>query len=197
MRSNGRKPAGRPVVSENTGLKVFDERVSLFRMAMRSIGWFCVLLGLTAGAIDGFGNGTYLLIASGGCLWLALIVDRVAAAGEYYYRMVKPSPTDMVGQIKLRMNRVDGAFDEAVSLMADLQRELQAAEAARRQVMADAKRQQELAKVDEATAKLIQEILLADAKKAARVQRKQQLLYFAAGVLVSIPVGIMVNLISP
>ncbi|WP_433355567.1 hypothetical protein ACQP25_17085 [Microtetraspora malaysiensis] len=96
-----------------------------------------------------------------------------------------------------RVERVNTAFAEATSLMDDLRRDLEVQKAARQALLAEAEDQQRLLEVNEEQAEKIRQILIGETKKTIRAERRQQWLFFALGVLVSIPVGVAINLLVP
>ncbi|MFD0883373.1 hypothetical protein ACFQ08_02205 [Streptosporangium algeriense] len=96
-----------------------------------------------------------------------------------------------------RVEAVNVSFKEALSLMADLRRDLDAQQAARKQLITQAKEQQRLLSVNEKQAENIRQILAGETKAAIRTERRQQWMFFALGAAVSIPIGILINLFVP
>ncbi|WP_182887119.1 hypothetical protein [Microbispora sp. H10885] len=95
-----------------------------------------------------------------------------------------------------RIRAVSDAFTEAATLMNELQRDLKAQQAARETLLTEAQRQQKLLEVDKEQAEKIREILIGETKATIRAERRQQLLFFALGLVASVPIGVLVNWIS-
>ncbi|WP_440100046.1 hypothetical protein [Streptosporangium sp. H16] len=98
--------------------------------------------------------------------------------------------------LRRRVERVNEAFVEAATLMADLQRDLAAQQAAREELIAKADEQQRLLAVDQEQAENIRQILLGETKATIRAERRREMLFLGAGMLMSIPIGVLVNYIS-
>ncbi|MER7506094.1 hypothetical protein AB0L05_30480 [Nonomuraea pusilla] len=96
-----------------------------------------------------------------------------------------------------RITRINDAFAEAASLMEDLRRDLEAQQAARETLVAQAEEQQRLLEVNEEQAEKIRQILVGETKATIRAERRQQWMFFTLGVLVSIPIGVAINLLVP
>ncbi|MEU4407294.1 hypothetical protein AB0F88_22455 [Streptosporangium sp. NPDC023963] len=99
--------------------------------------------------------------------------------------------------LRRRVERVNEAFVEAAALMADLQRDLAAQQAAREELIAQAEEQQQLLTVDQEQAKNIRLLLIEGAKEANRAERGQQWMFFLLGTLVSVPIGVAINVFVP
>ncbi len=98
--------------------------------------------------------------------------------------------------LRLRVERVNKAFAEAATLMADLQRDLTAQQAAREELIAQAEEQQRLLAVDQEQAENIRQILVGETKATIRAERRREMLFLGAGLLMSVPIGVLVNYIS-
>ncbi|MBB6557272.1 hypothetical protein [Nonomuraea rubra] len=115
-------------------------------------------------------------------------------------RRIREAEEDPGKRLQRRIELVNAAFSEAGMLLQELQKDLEAQQATRTALIEEAKRQQELLAVNEEQAEKIRSILTHETKATIRAERRQQLAYFLAGVLVSailsIPIGIWVNSIS-
>ncbi|MEV4581887.1 hypothetical protein AB0K16_52510 [Nonomuraea jabiensis] len=113
---------------------------------------------------------------------------------------VEEAAEDPSERLQRRIDRVNVAFAEAASLMDELQRDLEAQQLTRAALLEEAQRQQELLALNEEQAEKIRGILVHETRSTIRAERRQQMIYFIAGVVVSallsIPIGIWVNSIS-
>ncbi|WP_182909344.1 hypothetical protein [Microbispora sp. H13382] len=117
-----------------------------------------------------------------------------AQSRSIYLDQAQPDP----GQ-RLR-NRIDGvnrAFTDVVRLMDDLRRDVEAQQAAREVLLTQAEEQQRLLSVNREQAEKIRQILVGETKATVRAERRQQWMFFALGVLVPIPIGVLINLLVP
>ncbi|MEO3871417.1 hypothetical protein ABGB18_21600 [Nonomuraea sp. B12E4] len=102
------------------------------------------------------------------------------------------------GQIlNRRVEQIKGAFSEATTLMEDLRRDLEAQQAARESLIAQAEEQQRLLEVNEGQAEKIRQILIGETKATIRAERRQQWMFFVLGLAASIPIGVMINILVP
>ncbi|MEV1168588.1 hypothetical protein [Nonomuraea sp. NPDC049784] len=99
--------------------------------------------------------------------------------------------------LQRRIELVNKAFAEAATLMADLQRDLASQQAARERLIAQAEEQQRLLEIDEDQAEKIRTILVGETQATIRAERRQQWMFFGLGILVSIPIGVAINLLVP
>lgn len=100
-------------------------------------------------------------------------------------------------RLRNRIAAVNDAFAEAVTLLDDLRRDLASQQAARAALEAQSEEQQRLLAIDEEQAGKIRKIIVGETKETIRAERRQQWMFFALGVAVSIPIGIMINLLVP
>lgn len=100
-------------------------------------------------------------------------------------------------RLQRRADAVNASFKEAISLMADLRRDLDAQQAARKKILNEAKAQQRLLSVNAEQAENIREILVGETKATISAERRTQWLFFALGAVVSIPIGVAINLLVP
>ncbi|MFI9841604.1 hypothetical protein ACIHFD_31535 [Nonomuraea sp. NPDC051941] len=111
-----------------------------------------------------------------------------------------PAKEDPAQVLRRRVQAVNQAFTEAVALMDLLRRDLDAQQAAREALLAEAERQQRLLELNEEEAEKIRQILIGETKASIRAGRRRELRFFLAGILLSaalsIPIGIWVNSIS-
>ncbi|MEV4016365.1 hypothetical protein AB0J35_38290 [Nonomuraea angiospora] len=112
---------------------------------------------------------------------------------------------DRIGQVaedpkkvlRDRVTRVNAAFAEATALMDELRRDLDAQQAARDALLAQAEEQQRLLEIDKEQAEKIRQILIGETKTTIRAERRQQWMFFALGVAASIPIGVAINMLVP
>ncbi|WP_431928586.1 hypothetical protein [Nonomuraea jabiensis] len=128
---------------------------------------------------------TALLVASLGLIWTHTR-RRIAAAAE------DPGQT-----LRRRIAEVNRAFAETASLMDDLGRDLEAQQVARDALVLQADEQQRLLEINQEQAEKIRHILVGETKSTIRAERRQQWMFFALGILVSIPIGVAINLLVP
>ncbi|MEV6154938.1 hypothetical protein AB0L53_31815 [Nonomuraea sp. NPDC052129] len=99
--------------------------------------------------------------------------------------------------LRHRLIQVNTAFAEAARLMDDLRRDLEAQQAAREALISQAEEQQRLLAIDQEQAEKIRQILVGETKATIRAERRQQWMFFALGVAMSIPIGVLINLLVP
>ncbi|GAA5046440.1 hypothetical protein HNP84_009722 [Thermocatellispora tengchongensis] len=113
---------------------------------------------------------------------------------------LRQAEEDPVEVLRRRIRRVNRAFDEAATLMQELQRDFAAQEAARDALIAQAEEQRQVLSVSKEDAEKIRKILTGETKETIRAELRREWGFFLAGVLVSaalsIPIGIWVNSIS-
>ncbi|UBU16652.1 hypothetical protein [Nonomuraea gerenzanensis] len=116
------------------------------------------------------------------------------------YERLSQAKEDPAEKLHRRVQAVNQAFAEAATLMDELQRDLEAQQATREALLAEAKHQQRLLELNKDEAENIRQILFGETKKTIRAERRRELVIFLAGVLLSaalsIPIGIWVNNIS-
>lgn len=84
-------------------------------------------------------------------------------------------------RLQRRVEAVNTAFDEALSLMGELRRDLKAQQAARKKLIDDAKTQQRLLSVNKDQAENIRQILVGETKATIRAARRREWMFFALG----------------
>ncbi|MFB4284874.1 hypothetical protein ACBJ59_57070 [Nonomuraea sp. MTCD27] len=99
-------------------------------------------------------------------------------------------------RLQTRIRAVNDAFAEAATLMDELRRDLEAQQTAREALLAEAERQQRLLEIDKEQAEKIRQILVGETKATIRAERRQQWMFFALGISMSVPIGVFVNWIS-
>jgi hypothetical protein len=132
-----------------------------------------------------FGGSVVLLLGAGVVLYVDRARPGAAADGA-----------DLSARLRERVEAVNAAFGEAAALMEDLRRDLAAQQAARQALVAETEQQRRLLAVDREQAERVRELLIEANLLERRRNRREQLLFFILGVIVSIPAGILVNLIS-
>ncbi|MFI6813247.1 hypothetical protein ACIBG7_12585 [Nonomuraea sp. NPDC050328] len=99
-------------------------------------------------------------------------------------------------KIQGRIQAVNDAFAETARLMSDLDREIRAQQAARLALIAEAEEQKNLLAINTDQAEGIRKIIIGQTDATVRTERRRQWMFFAFGLLVSIPIGIGINLVS-
>ncbi|MER7439998.1 hypothetical protein [Micromonospora avicenniae] len=106
----------------------------------------------------------------------------------------KADPQVLLGK---RIARLNAALADSAELLTDLQSQLRIQEAARTKIMADIAKNEQIAQLHreqaDAVASLVREVTDHAHTKLNRQTRREQLLFFMAGLLVSVPIGILVN----
>ncbi|TLP66534.1 hypothetical protein [Microbispora triticiradicis] len=117
-----------------------------------------------------------------------------------YRKRVRAAKEDPVERLRRRISRVNDAFAKATTLMDELRRDLEAQQATREALLAEAERQQQLLAINEEEAEKIRQILTNETKETIRAERRREWLFFllgfAASAAASVPIGIWVNHIS-
>ncbi|MER7363302.1 hypothetical protein [Nonomuraea wenchangensis] len=178
------------------------DRASILREAKGAtltiaiLGVCVILLAYSALAIlNVHAVSAYIIV-----LLLAAIVGAAAGFWRHMKTMLNYGllyPLDPAERLKRRVIAINATFSEAATLMSDLQRDLAAQQAAREVLVAQAEEQQRLLEVNEEQAEKIRQILIGETKATIRAERRQQWMFFALGVVVSIPIGVMINLFVP
>lgn len=112
-------------------------------------------------------------------------------------RAMKAFDPDPRTRLRSRIQGVNAAFAEAGELMDELRRDLEAQQTARDILLAHAEEQQQLLELNQEQAEKIRRILVSETKATIRTERRQQWMFFALGILVSIPIGIAINVFVP
>ncbi|TYB71212.1 hypothetical protein FXF51_01890 [Nonomuraea sp. PA05] len=100
-------------------------------------------------------------------------------------------------RLRHRIKRVNEAFGEAATLMDELDRDLRAQQAARDALLSQAAEQERLLEIDKEQAERIRQILVGETKATIRAERRTQWMFFALGAAVSIPIGVLINILVP
>ncbi|MGW5160938.1 hypothetical protein ACWEPN_36190 [Nonomuraea wenchangensis] len=80
--------------------------------------------------------------------------------------------------------------------MDELERAVLAQQVAGEALITKAEVHGNLLAIDQEQAEKIRKILVGETKATIQTERRQQWMFFAAGLLLSIPIGVLVNLIS-
>ncbi|MGV9309688.1 hypothetical protein [Nonomuraea sp. NPDC003727] len=112
-------------------------------------------------------------------------------------RKTKEAAEDPGERLRRRIEAVNSAFAEAAALMEDLQRDLDVQQAIRDTLLADAEHQRKLLELNKEEAEKIRHILVGETEATIRAERRQQWIYIGIGALVSIPIGVAINLLVP
>ncbi|MBN6052370.1 hypothetical protein JYK22_10550 [Nonomuraea sp. RK-328] len=160
------------------------------------------------GVYVGIAMGTAVLVAlfsryfsDEGWIWVGVMaaVLLVAQARSTWMRQQAKEQTlvDPSEHLRTRIEAVNKAFAEAATLMEELQRDLAAQEAARRQVVAEAEHQQHLISMNREEAEAVRRLILGETRADISRQRRDQWVFFMLGAVVSIPIGVAINLLVP
>ncbi|MER5643368.1 hypothetical protein [Streptosporangium sp. NPDC002524] len=134
------------------------------------------------------------LLGAAAAFFIALAIVRSERQARRRLNAVREDPGE---GLRRRIERVNEAFIEAATLMADLQHDLAAQQAAREELIAKAEEQQRLLAIDQETAENIRQILVGETKATIRAEQRQQWKFFLLGALISIPIGIGINVFVP
>ncbi|GIH98103.1 hypothetical protein [Planobispora takensis] len=126
-----------------------------------------------------------------------LIAEGMRREGRQRLAQVDKGTEDPRQALRYRIDAVNTAFTEAARLMDDLKRDLAAQQAAREALLAQAEEQERLLEFNQEQAEKIRQILVGETKATIRAERRQQWMFFALGVLASIPIGVAINLLVP
>jgi hypothetical protein len=137
------------------------------------------------------------LLSAAGVFTSALGMTLAIRGARISRRRQREAAEDPGERLRRRVDAVNASFNEAVSLMAELRRDLNAQQAARRKLISQAKEQERLLSVNEEQAENIRQILVGETKATIRAERRQQWMFFALGVAASIPIGIAINIFVP
>ncbi|GAA4573739.1 hypothetical protein GCM10023193_68220 [Planotetraspora kaengkrachanensis] len=129
-----------------------------------------------------------------------LITTQFLWASRRRRKALEQAGEDPGERLRRRVESVSAAFTEAVTLMDDLRRDVEAQQATRQALITEAERQQQLLAVNRGEAERIREILIGETKETLRAERRREWMFFvlgfAASAVVSVPIGILVNRIS-
>lgn len=128
------------------------------------------------------------LLAVAVTLALAFWLDRLIG------KRLAEAEEDPSERLRQRINRVNKAFVEAATLVDELRRDLDAQQAARQALLAEAARQQELLAISKEDAERIRHILVGETKATLKAERRMQWMFFALGATISIPISILTNI---
>lgn len=157
-------------------------------------GVIVVLATLTALAgLDTTGWVNSLI--SGAIAATGLVV--VIREGMLHGRAISEADEDPKEVLQRRVRRVNEAVAIASFEMQALQRDLEAQQAASAALLDQAKEQQSLLEINQDQAEKIRHILVGETKATLRAEGRKQWMFFGLGVVVSIPIGIMINILVP
>ncbi|MFI7447134.1 hypothetical protein ACIBQX_06485 [Nonomuraea sp. NPDC049714] len=174
---------------------------SFRRLAFLSFCVFTIIVGLTGfGVLEidpwfSLGSGLAALLTMSFALAGWVTQEAIRLRRQLKYARDEPSQ-----QLRHRVEAVNTAITEAADLMDELRRDVEAQQAAREALLAEAERQQRLLELNKDEAEKIRQILVGETKATIRAAWRRELAIFFAGVLISgalsIPIGIWVNSIS-
>ncbi|MEV0313547.1 hypothetical protein [Nonomuraea fuscirosea] len=136
-----------------------------------------------------------LLVAA--ALTAAAVLVFVLAEGRQRTRAISDAEEDPKEVLRRRVERVNRAVAAAASEMQELQRDLEAQQAASAALLSQAEEQQRLLEINQEQAEKIRHILVGETKATLRAEGRKQWMFFGLGVLVSIPIGVMINIFVP
>lgn len=97
-------------------------------------------------------------------------------------------------RLRERTQAVNVALEEAMRLMDELKQDVERQLAARDVLLTQVDEHQKMLELDKDQADKIARILLGETKATIRAERKPQWVFFALGIIASIPVGVVINL---
>ncbi len=147
-------------------------------------------LSSRAGVVGGYAAMLFVLV-------FATVTIFVRAAEQRTSARIARAKADPQMLLRERVHEVITAFAAATTLMDDLRRDLEAQQAAREALITQAEEQQRLLEVNQEQAEKIRQILVGETKASIREERRQQWMFFGLGALVSIPIGVMINIFVP
>jgi hypothetical protein len=158
-----------------------------------------LVLGPLSGIIEEIPDWAAFAFVTVVALWITVLNVRAALYHERlrYKEALEDAARDPSDRLRGRIEEVGDAFASAVMLMDELQRELTSQEAAHRQLVEQANHQRTLVGMDREEAEAVQALILGATKEDHARQKRQQWLFFALGVLMSVPIGIAINLLVP
>ncbi|OPG12524.1 hypothetical protein [Microbispora sp. GKU 823] len=135
-------------------------------------------------------------------LWLPFLANGVlvlivavftARPDRQRMRSARENPGERLSR---RIERVNSAFTEAAALMDELRRDLEAQQDARDALLAEGQRQQELLSINKEEAERIDKYLTRRDRDKERKSLYQQVGFFVAGLLASVPLNLLSNWLS-
>ncbi|NRQ34490.1 hypothetical protein HII36_21945 [Nonomuraea sp. NN258] len=96
-----------------------------------------------------------------------------------------------------RIKRASESLIETTKLMTDLQQEFATQQAALKQIKEEAEEQKLLRDIDPETAERMRRISVGETKATIRSERRTQWLFLGLGILMSIPIGVAINIFVP
>ncbi|WP_113699172.1 hypothetical protein [Nonomuraea lactucae] len=133
------------------------------------------------------------LSAAGFAVWRESRKEAV----ERYRAAIEEAKLDPRERVRMRAEKVRAAFDQAGHLMEELQRDIDAQQAVRDALLAQSEEQERLLEINAQHAEKIRQILLGATEKDASRAKRRDLILFGLGVAVSIPIGVLINLLVP
>ncbi|MFD1932224.1 hypothetical protein ACFSKW_12140 [Nonomuraea mangrovi] len=150
-------------------------------------------------AVSGLGDKDPLSWALIGSTVVGAIYSMVLAFREHrdLQAALSEAEEDPKELLQRRIHRVNEAVALAASEMQALQRDLEAQQAASSALLAQAEEQQRLLEINQEQAERIRHILVGETKATIRDEGRKQWMFFALGIVVSIPIGVAINLFVP
>ncbi|GAA1628265.1 hypothetical protein GCM10009733_026260 [Nonomuraea maheshkhaliensis] len=132
-----------------------------------------------------------------GIISLPLSVIFLVQALRMSRQRLEESQEDPSEALEDRIRRATESFAETGRLLAELQNTFSVQQAALKKVTEEAEEQALLRDMDPETAEKMRRIIVGETKATLRAERRTQRLYFAGGVLLSIPIGALINWLVP
>ena len=133
---------------------------------------------------------------------MEIIVAAVAATlgslgslfSAWWSRREAAETNDLAGlDIQQRIEQLQGHLNSSAALMAEIQAEFRLQEASLERIKTDAERNQRLAALHQAEADAVRAVIEEAQSRGLRLGNRAQWGFFVAGLLSSIPLGIVVN----
>lgn|GEM_PF-4011265 len=130
----------------------------------------------------------------GGVIALIVLATFVYRTARWEVEDEPEYPVDQ--QLQRALAVVQLAMDNATRALEEFQRETAARRAALDVLIAQAEENRALAEIHEVDARKIDAILFKRSRGEAARQKRSQLVYFFGGLLASIPIGVVINLLT-
>ncbi|MFI0423360.1 hypothetical protein [Spongiactinospora sp. 9N601] len=119
---------------------------------------------------------------------------RLTAAAREQQQEAEADPRE---RLHRRIAAINTTFADAATLMNELRRDLEAQQAVRDALVAETEEHREVLAIEPERAQRIRQILVGETKATIRAERRQQWIFFALGVAISVPIGVLINLFVP
>ncbi|MFG3438355.1 hypothetical protein ACGF0J_14020 [Nonomuraea sp. NPDC047897] len=120
---------------------------------------------------------------------------RLAAKAEE--ERTQQAELDPRERLRKHIDALNAAFAQSMIAMEDLKRDIEVQQAIRDDLIAQAEEHRETLAVEPEHAERTRRVYVRAARDALRAERGQQWMFFALGALISIPIGVAINLLVP